>query len=195
MAIAHGSAIDETRGQDGPMRLLSDHILSTLGTLVIVIRDGRLCAVDFEDCRPRLAASIESRYGPVELQRTPDPFGMSTRIFAYLAGDLRAIDRLAVETGGTPFQQEVWAALRAIPPGITVTYAELARKVGRPAAMRAVGTINGRNPIAIVVPCHRVVGADGSLTGYSGGLWRKRWLLTHEGALAPSLVTHDTRMA
>lgn len=177
------------------MRLLSDHVPSALGTLVIVVRDGRLCAVDFNDCYPRMVASIESRYGTIDFQPTTDPFGISTRILAYLTGDLRAIDTLAVETGGTPFQQEVWAALRAIPPGTTVTYAELARKVGRPAATRAVGTINGRNPIAIVVPCHRVVGADGSLTGYAGGLWRKQWLLTHERVLAPSTLTHDTRIA
>ena len=177
------------------MRLTTDHISSMVGTLVIVVRDGRLCAVDFEDCRERMMASIESRYGAVELERMANPFGMSTRLLAYFSGDLRAIDTLVVETGGTPFQQEVWAALRAIPPGNTITYAELARKVGRPAAIRAVGTINGRNPLAIVVPCHRVVGSDGSLTGYAGGLWRKRWLLSHEGALAPSTVTHDSRIA
>jgi len=177
------------------MRLLTDQVPSILGTLVIVARDGRLCAVDFDDCRPRMVASIEWRYGAVEFQRTPDPFGMGTKILAYLTGDLRAIDTLAVETGGTPFQQRVWAALRAIPAGKTVTYADLAREVGRPAAIRAVGTINGRNPLAIVVPCHRVIGSDGSLTGYAGGLWRKRWLLTHEGALARSPATHDIRIA
>jgi len=177
------------------MRLLSDHIPTLLGTLLTVVRDGRLCAVDFEDCRPRMIASLESRYDAVELQRTPDPFGTSTKILAYLAGNLRAIDTLGVETGGTPFQQEVWAALRAIPPGNTITYAELAREVGRPTAIRAVGTINGRNPLAIVVPCHRVVGSDGSLTGYAGGLWRKRWLLTHEGALARPTISHDIRIA
>jgi methylated-DNA-[protein]-cysteine S-methyltransferase len=177
------------------MRLLTDHILSKLGTLVIVVRDGRLCAADFEDCRARILASIESRYGTVEFERTADPFGIRTRLLAYFAGDLRAIDTLVVETGGTPFQQEVWIALRAIPAGSTVTYTDLARKVGRPAAIRAVGTINGRNPLAIVVPCHRVVGSDGSLTGYAGGLWRKRWLLTHEGALASSRVTDNSRIA
>jgi methylated-DNA-[protein]-cysteine S-methyltransferase len=177
------------------MRLLSDHIPSVLGTLVIVVREGHLCAVDFDDCRQRMMASIDSRYGAVELCRTSDPFGVSSRIRAYLAGDFRAIDALAVETGGTPFQQQVWAALRAIPAGTSVTYAELARKVGRPPAARAVGTINGRNPIAIVVPCHRVVGADGRLTGYSGGLWRKRWLLQHEGALVASTADPQTRIA
>src|SRR5262245_49335207 len=101
------------------MRLLSDHVPSALGTLVIVVRDGRLCAVDFDDCRARMVASIESRYGIIELHPTTDPFGISTRMLSYLAGDLRATDTLAVETGGTPFQQEVWATLRAIPPGTT----------------------------------------------------------------------------
>ena len=183
------------RSPDGRMRLLSDQIPSALGTLTIIVRDGLLCAVDFEDCRQRMLDAIAPRYGAVELRPVSDPFGVSSRILAYLAGDLQAIDCLAVETGGTPFQQEVWAALRGIPPGATVTYTELARRVGRPAAARAVGTINGRNPVTIVVPCHRVVGADGSLTGYSGGLWRKRWLLTHEGALVASTVANDTRIA
>jgi methylated-DNA-[protein]-cysteine S-methyltransferase len=177
------------------MRLLSDHIPSVLGTLVIMVRDGHLCAVDFDDCRQRMMAAIETRYGAVEVCEESDPFGASSRIHAYLAGDLRALDALPVETGGTPFQQQVWAALRKIPAGTTITYAELARKVGRPLAARAVGTINGRNPIAIVVPCHRVVGTDGRLTGYAGGLWRKRWLLQHEGALAAPTGAPHMRIA
>ena len=177
------------------MRLLSDHIPSALGTLVIVVGDGHLCAVDFDDCRRRMMAGIEARYGAVSLCEVSDPFGVSSRIHAYLAGDLRAIDTLPVETGGTPFQQQVWAALRKIPAGTTLTYAELARKVGRPPAARAVGTINGRNPIAIVVPCHRVVGTDGRLTGYAGGLWRKRWLLQHERALAAPTGAPHMRIA
>src|SRR5262249_4745578 len=111
----------------------TDQVPSILGTLVIVARDGRLCAVDFDDCRPRMVASIEWRYGTVEFQRTPDPFGMGTKILAYLAGDLRAIDTLAVETGGTPFQQTWGAPLGAIPAGKPVTYADLAeRSDGRP---------------------------------------------------------------
>jgi methylated-DNA-[protein]-cysteine S-methyltransferase len=90
------------------------------------------------------------------------------------------IDTLPVETGGTPFQREVWHALREIPCGTTTSYGKLAELIGRPAAMRAVGLANGANPVAVVVPCHRVIGANGSLTGYGGGIERKRWLLDHE---------------
>jgi len=85
-----------------------------------------------------------------------------------------------VETGGTPFQQEVWRSLRAIPCGTTTSYGKLAAQIGRPAAVRAVGLANGANPVAVVIPCHRVIGSNGSLTGYGGGLERKRWLLDHE---------------
>lgn len=101
---------------------------------------------------------------------------------AYFAGDLSAVDRLAVETGGTPFQRVVWAELRNIRSGRTVGYGTLAARLGRPKAVRAVGLANGANPVSIIVPCHRVIGVDGSLAGYAGGLERKRWLLEHEGA-------------
>jgi methylated-DNA-[protein]-cysteine S-methyltransferase len=99
---------------------------------------------------------------------------------AYFAGELHDFD-LPVYCAGTPFQQKVWAALRTIPHGITISYAELAQRIGQPSAVRAVGLANGRNPVSIIVPCHRVIGAGGSLTGYSGGIERKRWLLRHEG--------------
>jgi methylated-DNA-[protein]-cysteine S-methyltransferase len=178
----------QSRRIAGPMTkscgLLTDEIPSAIGVLVVVVRDGRLCALDYEDCRRRMLASLESRYGVIELRRSADPFGVSAKVRAYLEGDLVALDAIPVETGGTPFQQRMWAALRRISPGTTVSYAELAVELGRPSGARAVGATNGRNPIAIVVPCHRVVGTDGSLTGYAGGLWRKRWLLTHEGAAA-----------
>ena len=88
---------------------------------------------------------------------------------------------------GTPFQRAVWAALRRIPAGETLSYGQLAAQIGKPKAVRAVGLANGSNPVGVVVPCHRVIGADGSLTGYGGGLPRKLWLLEHEGArLAPA---------
>ena len=165
------------------MRLLTDEIPCAIGTLVIAARDGRLCGLDYDECRPRMMASLAARYGTVELRPASDPFGVSGRIRAYLGGDLDAIDAVRVETGGTAFQRRVWAALRRIRAGATVTYADLARAVARPTATRAVGAINGRNPVAIIVPCHRVIGKDGSLTGYAGGLWRKRWLLNHEGVV------------
>jgi methylated-DNA-[protein]-cysteine S-methyltransferase len=103
---------------------------------------------------------------------------------AYFAGNLTAIDDLPVATGGTDFQRQVWRALRQIPCGETISYGELARRIDRPAAVRAVGLANGSNPISVVVPCHRVIGSDGSLTGYGGGIERKRWLLTHEQRVA-----------
>jgi methylated-DNA-[protein]-cysteine S-methyltransferase len=93
-----------------------------------------------------------------------------------------ALDGLTVTTGGTDFQRSVWKALRAIPAGETRTYGQLAAAIGSPKAVRAVGLANGRNPVALIVPCHRVIGANGTLTGYAGGLERKRWLLQHEGA-------------
>jgi methylated-DNA-[protein]-cysteine S-methyltransferase len=107
----------------------------------------------------------------------------TSRIRDYFSGDHHAIDSIPVNAGGTPFQQQVWHALRAIPSGTTMTYGALALQLGRPTASRAVGAANGANPIGIVVPCHRVIGANTSLTGYARGLERKTWLLRHEGFL------------
>lgn len=103
---------------------------------------------------------------------------------AYFRGELAAIDKIAVKMNGTEFQKAVWVELRSIAAGTTISYGELAKRVGRPGASRAVGLANGANPIAIVVPCHRVIGANGALTGYGGGLDRKRWLLAHEKGFA-----------
>lgn len=106
----------------------------------------------------------------------------------YFAGERRAFD-LPLRPAGTPFQQEVWQALRAIPYGQTVSYGAIAGQVGRPRAVRAVGAANGRNPLAVIVPCHRVIGANGTLTGYAGGLEIKRWLLSHESSIrVPALL-------
>src|SRR5439155_26921038 len=106
-----------------------------------------------------------------------------TRLRRYLDGELHALDDIDVDLGGTPFQQRVWAALRKIPVGVTRSYGELARAIGKPAAVRAVGLANGKNPVSLVVPCHRVIGSDGKLVGYGGGIERKRWLPPHERAL------------
>jgi methylated-DNA-[protein]-cysteine S-methyltransferase len=159
--------------------LLVDLIPSPIGRIAIAARAGRLCALEFGSAR--LARQLAARYPGVPRRRVRDPFGLSARIRAYLAGDLTAVDRIPVETGGTPFQQRVWRALRRIPPGRIMTYGALARALDLGAAARAVGAANGRNPISLVVPCHRLVGGDAGLTGYGGGLWRKRWLLRHEG--------------
>ncbi|HCC1079435.1 TPA: methylated-DNA--[protein]-cysteine S-methyltransferase, partial [Salmonella enterica subsp. enterica serovar Paratyphi C] len=112
-----------------------------------------------------------------------NPGGLSDKLADYFAGNLAVIDTLETATGGTPFQREVWQALRAIPCGQVMHYGQLAAQLGRPGAARAVGAANGANPISIVVPCHRVIGRNGTLTGYAGGVQRKEWLLRHEGYL------------
>ncbi len=161
--------------------LFIDRIDSPIGTILLVVDDNKLCSLDYEEYEQRMMTLLERRYGSVQLLPKPDPEGFSTRIRSYLEGDFNALDDIAVSTGGTLFQQQVWSTLRTIPVGMTVTYGELAAQVGKPTAYRAVGATNALNPIAIVLPCHRVVGANASLTGYAGGLERKRWLLEHEG--------------
>ena len=165
------------------MRLTVDRLNSPAGPIVIVANTAGLVAVDFGEPDERLWGLLRRRFGPIAAEPTSDPLGASSAMRAYLAGRLDALDDLPVDAGGTPFQQECWAALRTIPPGTTWSYRQLATRIGRPAAVRAVGLANGANPVGIVVPCHRVIGADGSLTGYGGGLERKRWLLEHEGVL------------
>lgn len=163
--------------------LLMDTIASPIGNIVIVVDDGKLCALDFAGYEERLMKLLKRRYHEFQFKTIDDPCGFSSRVKSYLAGDFTSLEAIPVSTGGTPFQQEVWQALREIPTGQTCTYAQLAAKIGRPNATRAVGMTNSLNPIAIVLPCHRVVGANASLTGYAGGLDRKHWLLRHEGAL------------
>ena len=159
---------------------------SPLGRLYVGVRDGRLCLLELADAarfRRRLARSRE----PIEPARSPAAQRILAALRAYFAGGLDALDAVHVDPlGGTPFQRRVWRALRAIPPGTTVSYGTLARRIRSPKAVRAVGAANGANPVPIVLPCHRVVGADGSLTGYGGGLARKRWLLRHEGVDCPT---------
>ena len=161
--------------------LLIDNIPSLLGTLLLVYDGERLCALDYADYEPRMLKLLSARYNQVRLKNAKNPGGLSHTVQTYLAGDLSCIDSIPVSTGGTLFQKQVWEALRMIPPGTVMTYGQLATKLGRPLAYRAVGMTNALNPIAIVVPCHRLVGANGTLTGYAGGLERKRWLLAHEG--------------
>jgi methylated-DNA-[protein]-cysteine S-methyltransferase len=159
---------------------------SPLGPLTLVATDEAVCALEFGQPERSLLARLRARFGPVTLVHRADPGGAAARVRAYFAGDLDALDGIGVDAGGTTFQQRVWAALRRIPPGATITYATLAARLGQPRAIRAVGLANARNPVSLVIPCHRVIGTGGHLTGYGGGLWRKRWLLEHEGALLPS---------
>lgn len=156
---------------------------SPVGDLTLFARGDALCGLAFADRVASMRAQLAARFGDLRLVAAPDPAGAVGALERYLDGALDALDAVAVDLGGTPFQRRVWAALRAIPAGATCSYRELARAVGSPEAVRAVGAANGRNPVALVVPCHRVIAADGTLCGYGGGLERKRWLLTHERAL------------
>ncbi|WP_051443944.1 methylated-DNA--[protein]-cysteine S-methyltransferase [Afipia sp. P52-10] len=166
--------------------LLIDRIRTPIGTMLLVAdEDGSLCAADFHDYEPRMLRLLRQHYaaeGGRTLRKAPVAAIIRDHVDAYFNGDLAALTRIKVKTGGTDFQRRVWTALREITPGRTETYATLAQRIGRPAAVRAVGAANGANPVSIVVPCHRLIGADGGLTGYGGGIERKHWLLTHEGA-------------
>jgi methylated-DNA-[protein]-cysteine S-methyltransferase len=155
-----------------------------IGTLAWGERNGHLHAACFEEQWPRAERTLAERAADCEATRSAAARGaVGERLRAYFAGDLGALAGISVEPAGTAFQQKVWAALREIPPGRTVAYHELARRVRSPEAARAVGAACGANPIWIAIPCHRVIAAGGGLGGYGGGLRRKRWLLEHEGAL------------
>jgi O-6-methylguanine DNA methyltransferase len=130
---------------------------------------------------------LRDHYGDYTLEEGAAPASLTRALDAYFDGSIAALAHVRVATGGTPFQREVWGALRTIPAGTTVSYGQLAAALGRAGASRAVGAANGVNPVGIVVPCHRVIGANGTLTGYAGGLPRKRWLLDHERRFARTL--------
>lgn len=150
--------------------------------LLVTDKNSRLRALDWEDCEDRMHRLLRLHYGKDNVELCPPAHVSDAKnaLEAYFAGDLEAISRLSVATAGTDFQRAVWHALRTIAVGDTTTYGALATQIGRPRAVRAVGAANGSNPIAIVVPCHRVIGANAALTGYAGGLQRKSWLLAHE---------------
>ena len=153
-----------------------------IGRLVLAARAGRTCLLHF-DASERSARAALARWYPSEtVERAADPCGAAKILQRYFDGDLHALDTIEVEMNGTDFQTRVWAALRRVKAGQTTSYAAIAKSIGSPAAVRAVGAANGANPVAIIVPCHRIIGANGSLTGYGGGLRRKEWLLRHERA-------------
>lgn len=140
-------------------------------------------ALDWVDCEERMRRLLNTHYDTEGFSVCPLPVGIHIRnsLSAYFAGELTALDALPTHTNGTPFQQKVWSALRLIPPGQTRSYQQLAMAIQATTSVRAVGAANGANPIPLIVPCHRVIGADLSLTGFGGGMQRKRWLLEHEG--------------
>ena len=162
------------------MKLEVDSFQSPIGQVILVARDSELAFVDFEGNERRMRRLLEARFGAYQLEKALLP-DFKSKFEAYFSGDLQAVNGLNLSTGGTEFQARVWRALREIPSGQTMTYGALAAKLDKPGASRAVGMINGLNPISIVLPCHRVIGANGTLTGYAGGLERKKWLLEHEG--------------
>jgi methylated-DNA-[protein]-cysteine S-methyltransferase len=155
--------------------------------LLVADHDGNLRAIDWTEHENRMRRFLRLHYGENRFRLEPahGPNNLTGAIDNYFAGDLTAIDTLPVKTAGTPFQREVWLALRKVKCGTTVSYGKLAEQIGRPTAIRAVGLANGANPIGLVVPCHRVIGSNGSLTGYGGGMERKRWLLEHESKNQP----------
>ncbi|MFO7703950.1 MAG: methylated-DNA--[protein]-cysteine S-methyltransferase [Halopseudomonas sp.] len=165
------------------MQLRLDTFETPLGDLFLVSDErGLLRALDFEGYHARLLRLLDKHYRHYQLEQLPGsaPETLTLGLKAYFAGDLAALDGIQTETAGSAFQRSVWQALRTIPAGQTRSYGQLAAAIGHPSASRAVGLANGSNPLALVVPCHRVIGASGKLTGYGGGLWRKHWLLEHE---------------
>ncbi|MBF2003193.1 MAG: methylated-DNA--[protein]-cysteine S-methyltransferase [Synechococcales cyanobacterium M58_A2018_015] len=173
--------------------LLFDQINSPIGTILLISDGEHLCALEFAAHEARTLSFLKKRYGNFALKLVQNPLGISERIQAYLNGDYHSVDEIPVSTGGTAFQQQVWQALRTIPVGTVITYGQLAEQLGKPTASRAVGMANSQNPVSIVLPCHRVIGSNGQLTGYAGGLDRKCWLLEHEGAILPLHVNSSSR--
>jgi methylated-DNA-[protein]-cysteine S-methyltransferase len=161
-------------------------IESPIGPLTAAERAGRVCLLHFGTDGTAVDEMFDRWYPGEPRGRQPLP-AVAAVLERYFTGEIEALDTVPVELNGTPFQKNVWQALRRIPVGTTISYAELAKRIGDPAAVRAVGTANGANPVAVIVPCHRVIGSNGRLTGYGGGLDRKQWLLEHEGVVSRSL--------
>jgi methylated-DNA-[protein]-cysteine S-methyltransferase len=165
---------------------LIDRLATPIGELIVIADgDSALRTIDWTDHEARMTLLLDRYYGKGRYTLTPkrDPGGLSSAMRRYFKGEIGVLKDLPVATSGTAFQTSIWKALRKINDGTAISYAELARRIGNAKAVRAAGLANGQNPISIVVPCHRVIGSDGSLTGYGGGLHRKQWLLAHEGVM------------
>lgn len=175
-----------------PARLQLDRVSTPIGTALLVTDEGGvLRALDFDDYESRMLRLLRIHYGGLSLPGGAAPAEIKSNLLRYFDGELDALRRISWATAGTQFQRDVWDALVGIASGQTLSYGELARLLGKPDASRAVGWANGSNPVAIVVPCHRVIGATGKLTGYGGGVHRKHWLLRHEGARFAEEVNRD----
>jgi methylated-DNA-[protein]-cysteine S-methyltransferase len=166
-----------------PERLRLDRLATPIGEALIVTDEaGTLRAFDWADRESSMTRLLRLHYESVVLEPGAAPSNVKNRLRRYFEGELGGLAGIEWRTAGTPFQRAVWTGLTTIAPGETLSYGGLAAKLGCPKSVRAVGLANGSNPISVVVPCHRVIGTDGSLTGYGGGIERKRWLLDHEGA-------------
>jgi methylated-DNA-[protein]-cysteine S-methyltransferase len=173
---------EKTMRAKPPETFFLDRLKTPIGiALLVTDADGVLRALDWEGYEPRMRELLRLQYGAVILKDARAPKAVRSALGGYFKGDLDRLDGIKWRVAGTSFQRKVWKALPAIKAGTTMSYGALAAKLGTPRAMRAVGHANGSNPISVVVPCHRLIGASGSLVKYGGGLARKRWLLEHEG--------------
>jgi len=167
-----------------PETFLLDRLETPIGTALLVTdADGILRALDWEDHEPRMRQLLRLHYGALAVDNAQAPDDVRAALSGYFAGELDRLSTIRWRVAGTAFQRQVWTALTTIPAGTTMSYGALAARLGKPAAVRAVGHANGANPLSVVVPCHRLIGANGSLVKYGGGLMRKRWLLEHEGVV------------
>jgi len=162
------------------MELVRESVDTPLGKVLLVTSQEKLCSLEFEGFEERLNRLLTKRFGVYRFVTGMESTEMPSRVAAYFAGDLSAFSGVPLLMQGSPFQEKVWRALGAIAPGTTCSYKDIAISIHAPKASRAVGGANGLNPIALAVPCHRVIGASGTLGGYAGGLSKKRWLLSHE---------------
>jgi methylated-DNA-[protein]-cysteine S-methyltransferase len=175
--------------------LTIDRIASPIGEILLVTDGNLLCALDFLDYESRMLDLLKKRYDSFAFTSANNPLGLRDRLTDYFNGKLNCFENLPTHPGGTPFQQQVWQQLQTIASGTTWTYGALAKSLGNPRASRAVGAANGLNPIAIVIPCHRVIGSNAKLTGYAGGIDRKAWLLNHEQQYSDKPYTSDKSYA
>lgn len=161
----------------------SDLYTSPIGDIQILVNNDSLVFLDFANNAERINKLMQKRLGDFKAHSVTNCGGVRDRLDRYFRGDWKAFDGIKLETGGTPFQQSVWQGLLNIPTGQSISYDQLALDIQNPKAVRAAASANANNPIAIIVPCHRVIGKNGAMRGYAGGIERKVWLLKHEGAL------------
>ena len=164
-------------------QLHTDTYTGPIGEIFMAAQGDQLVFLDFNDNQPRIEKLLKKRYPDYQLVNKPNLLNMHQRLDRYFKGEWDCFDGVTLNTGGTDFQRTVWQALKRIPVGAAISYDHLASNISKPKAVRAAASANANNPIAIIIPCHRVIGKDGSLRGYAGGVDRKLWLLQHEGAM------------